>query len=77
MADTTRTRPKGTVDNVLLKVGKFLFPTDFVIIDMDQRQHNNLIFGRPFLSTSHVHIKVFEKQISLEVGGDRITFKIN
>ena len=59
MADTTRSRPKGTIDNVLIKVGKLLFLADFVIIDMDQHQLNNLILGRPFLETSHAHIKVF------------------
>ena len=76
MADTSRSRPRGTVENILVKTGQLLFPTDFVIIDMDNRRHNNLILGRPFLATSHAHIKVFEKQISLEAGGNRINFDL-
>ena len=76
MADTSRSRPRGTIDNVLIRTGQLLFPADFVIIDMDQRQHNNLILGRPFLATSHAHIKVFEKQISLEAGGHGINFDL-
>ena len=76
MADTSKSRPRGTVENVLIRTGQLLFPADFVIIDMDHRQHNNLILGRPFLATSHAHIKVFEKQISLEAGGNRINFEL-
>lgn len=69
MVDTTKSRPRGTIDNVLVKVSKFLFPADFVIIDIDQCQGNNLILGRPFLVISHTHIKVLEKQIYVEAGG--------
>ena len=75
MAYTTKSRPRGTIENVLVKVGKFLFPADFVIIDMDQRQHNNLILGRPFLETSHAHIKVLEKQISTRGNNRYFQFK--
>ena len=61
MVDASRSKPRGTIDNILIRAGQFLFPADFVIIDMDQRQHNNLILGRPFLATSHAHIKVFHR----------------
>ncbi|PWA77970.1 hypothetical protein CTI12_AA218900 [Artemisia annua] len=77
MSDMSRVTPKGIVYNVLLKVNKFLFPGDFLIVDMIDGQNNNLILGRPFLATSHANIKVFEKDITLENGRETITFNHN
>ncbi|PWA59154.1 hypothetical protein CTI12_AA393950 [Artemisia annua] len=75
--DMSRATPKVIVDNVLLRVNKFIFPGDFLIIDMIDEHNNNLILGRSFLATSHANIKVFEKEITLENGEDRITFNHN
>ncbi|PWA54747.1 hypothetical protein CTI12_AA431540 [Artemisia annua] len=61
MADMSRTTPKGTVDNILLRINKFIFPGDILVIDMIDECNNNLILGRPFFATSHANIKVFEK----------------
>ncbi|PWA47879.1 hypothetical protein CTI12_AA489690 [Artemisia annua] len=77
MADTSRATPKGTVDNILLRVNKFIFPGEFLVIDMIDECNNNLILGRPFLATSHANIKVFEKEITLKNGKERITFNHN
>ena len=35
MADNTMTKLKGVLENVLIKVGKFIFPMDFVVMDME------------------------------------------
>ena len=36
MADRTMAQPKGILEDVLIKVGKFIFPMDFVVIDMEE-----------------------------------------
>ena len=36
MADITLAHPKGILEDVLIKVGKFIFPMDFVVIDIDE-----------------------------------------
>ncbi|PWA35501.1 hypothetical protein CTI12_AA608900 [Artemisia annua] len=77
MADMSRTTPKGTVDNILLRINKFIFPGDFLVIDMIDECNNNLILVRPFLATYHANIKVFEKEITLENGKEKITFNHN
>lgn len=77
MADMSRAIPKRIVDNVLLRVNKFIFLGDFLVIDMIDEHTNNLILGRPFLATSHTNIKAFEKEITLESGKERITFNHN
>ncbi|XP_009787183.1 uncharacterized protein [Nicotiana sylvestris] len=51
LADRTVKRPTGILDDVLVQVGKFLFPADFVIIDCQVDEEIPIILGRPFLAT--------------------------
>ena len=78
MADMTKAIPIGVMDNVLVKVDRFLFPVDFVVIDMAKTPKEDLILGRPFLATSRARINVFEKEISLgvELYNERIVFNM-
>ncbi|GJV66005.1 putative reverse transcriptase domain-containing protein [Tanacetum coccineum] len=64
--------PLGIVENVLVKIDKFLFPSDFIIIDNTPSE--TTIIGRPFLATIHVEIDVFAGKISLGINEDRISF---
>ncbi|GJU44509.1 hypothetical protein Tco_1201775 [Tanacetum coccineum] len=48
-----------------------------MIIDMLDDPNEMMILGRPFLSTIHVRINVFDKEISLGVGEDKIVFDMN
>nr|GEW52333.1 reverse transcriptase domain-containing protein [Tanacetum cinerariifolium] len=52
LADRTISKPTGVAKNVFVKVGKFYFPTDFVVLDFIVDSHVPLILGRPFLSKS-------------------------
>ena len=49
--------PKGIVEDVLVKVEKFYYPVDFVVLDTesmaDGTNHVPIILGRPFLATSN------------------------
>ncbi|GJS77402.1 reverse transcriptase domain-containing protein [Tanacetum coccineum] len=55
----------GIAENVFVKVGKFYFPVDFVILDFAADPRVPLILGRPFLSTAHALIDVYEGEIIL------------
>ncbi|GKB40624.1 retrovirus-related pol polyprotein from transposon TNT 1-94 [Tanacetum coccineum] len=77
MADMTKRSPIGIVENVLVKIDKFLFPSDFVVMDMLNTRNETMILGRPFLATIHAKIDVFNKEISLGIGADRVTFDMN
>src|ERR1044072_2068982 len=46
LADRTAAVPRGVVEDVLVKVGKFVFPTDFVVLDYDEDIETSLILGR-------------------------------
>nr|GEU97961.1 hypothetical protein [Tanacetum cinerariifolium] len=66
--------PKGIVENVLVGIGKYVFPVDFIIIDMPKDIKVPLILERPFLSIAHAKIDVFKKKITLRVGEEKIIF---
>ncbi|GJU14861.1 RNA-directed DNA polymerase, eukaryota [Tanacetum coccineum] len=65
LADRTIKQPRGIAESVLVRIGKFVFPTDFIILDIPEDDDVPLILGRPFLSTTHVKIDVFNKKVTL------------
>ncbi|GJU16655.1 putative nucleotidyltransferase, ribonuclease H [Tanacetum coccineum] len=67
--------PNGIAKNVLVGIGKFIFPLNFIILDMPEDVKVPLILGRPFLSTTHAKIDVFKRKITLRVGDEKIIFK--
>ncbi|GJV86214.1 retrovirus-related pol polyprotein from transposon TNT 1-94 [Tanacetum coccineum] len=75
LADRTVKYPKGIAENVLVGIGKFTFPVDFIILDMPEDIKVPLILGRPFLSIAHAKIDVYKKKITLRVGEENIIFK--
>ncbi|GJX97456.1 putative reverse transcriptase domain-containing protein [Tanacetum coccineum] len=72
MADMSKKAPLGIVENVLVKIDKFLFPVDFIILDNTPSE--TTIIGRPFLATIRAEIDVFAGKISLGINEDRISF---
>ncbi|GJW62437.1 hypothetical protein Tco_0111772 [Tanacetum coccineum] len=67
LADRTVKYPKGIAKNVLVRIGKFTFPVDFIILDMPKDIKVTLILGRPFLSTAHAKIDVYKRKITLRL----------
>ena len=61
---------------MLVKVGSFIFPVDFVILDMEEDREVPIILGRPFLATSNAIINVKKGNVTLEFDEDKLTFNI-
>ncbi|GJU05082.1 zinc knuckle CX2CX4HX4C containing protein [Tanacetum coccineum] len=76
MADIPKCALKGIVENLLIKIDKFIFPVDFVILDMVEDIRMPIILGRPLLATTNAQVDIFRKTISLEVGSEKVIFKI-
>ncbi|GKE39080.1 putative reverse transcriptase domain-containing protein [Tanacetum coccineum] len=66
--------PNEIAKNVLVGIGKFVFPVDFIILDMPEDIKVPLILGRSFLSTARAKINVYKRNITLRVGEERIIF---
>ncbi|GJW80303.1 reverse transcriptase domain-containing protein [Tanacetum coccineum] len=65
LADRSITQPIGIAEDVYLKVGKFKFPADFVVVDFDADPRVPLILGRSFLKTGRALIDVYEGELTL------------
>ncbi|GKA88414.1 reverse transcriptase domain-containing protein [Tanacetum coccineum] len=68
LADRSFQYPVGITKNMLVEVGKFTFPVDFVTLEMEEDSKVPLILGRTFLHTTDSVIRVKQKQLNLEVG---------
>ncbi|GKB22569.1 DNA/RNA polymerases superfamily protein [Tanacetum coccineum] len=75
LADRTMKHPKCIAENMLVGIDKFIFPVDFIVLDMPDDIKIPLILGRPFLYTSHAKIDGFKIKIALRVRNDKIVFK--
>ncbi|GJW54815.1 reverse transcriptase domain-containing protein [Tanacetum coccineum] len=76
LADRSTTRPAGIAEDVFVKVGKFHFLTDFVVVDYVVDPRVPLILGRPFLRTGRALIDVYGEELTLRVDDEAITFKV-
>ncbi|GJX75848.1 reverse transcriptase domain-containing protein [Tanacetum coccineum] len=77
LADRSITRPKGLAEDVFVKVGKFHFPTDFVVVDFEADPRVPLILGRSFLRTGRALIDVYEGELILRNGDEQLIFHVD
>ena len=77
MADRTLAHPEGILEDVLIKVGKFVFPMDFKIINMEEDKQIPLMLGRPFLATGATLIDEKKGELTLGVGDEAVHFNLN
>ncbi|GKA97343.1 reverse transcriptase domain-containing protein [Tanacetum coccineum] len=77
LADRSITYPKGLAEDVYVKVGKFHFPADFVVVDFEADPRVPLILGRSFLKTGRTLIDVYEGEITLRVDNEAVTFNLD
>ncbi|GJR82841.1 ribonuclease H-like domain-containing protein [Tanacetum coccineum] len=75
LADRTIKQPRGIAENVLVRIDKFIFPIDFIILDIPEDDDVPIILGRPFLSTAHSKIDVYKRKITLRVEEEKLVFK--
>ena len=71
MVDRSIAQPEGILEDVLFKVGKFIFPVDFVIMQMEEDTQVPLLLGRPFLATGAALIDVHKGEVTLRVGNEQ------
>ncbi|XP_016512559.2 uncharacterized protein LOC107829622 [Nicotiana tabacum] len=75
MADHSIKRPVEIVDDVLVKVEKFLLPADFVILDCVVDKEIAIILGRPFLATGRALMDSERNEIKFRVNDEEVTFQ--
>nr|XP_009594767.1 uncharacterized protein LOC104091192 [Nicotiana tomentosiformis] len=73
-ADQSTKTTKGIIENVLVRVDKFVFPVDFIVLEMKECPDEPIILGRPFLTTGRAIIDVHQGQLILRVYEERVIF---
>ncbi|XP_057723895.1 uncharacterized protein LOC130939847 [Arachis stenosperma] len=76
LADRTFKFPHGVVEDLLVKVGEFIFPADFVVLDMEEEANASIILGRPFLATAGAIIDVQKGESVLRLHEEKIVFNV-
>ena len=80
LADRSIRVPRGLVEDVIVKVDKFFFPADFLVLDMEPETHHNnqvpVILGRPFLATAKACINCQTGGMDISFGNMKVTLNI-
>ncbi|XP_012827660.1 PREDICTED: uncharacterized protein LOC105948946 [Erythranthe guttata] len=76
LADRSLKYPDGIVEDVLVKVHKFILPVDFVVLEMPEDDEAPIILGRPFLATGKAMIDMELGSLMLRVNGEEVVFNL-
>ncbi|GAU22525.1 hypothetical protein TSUD_296450 [Trifolium subterraneum] len=76
LADRSITHPYGILQNVLVRCAEFVFPADFVILDMEEDAEVPLLLGRPFLATGRTLIDVEKGELMFRLDDEQICFQV-
>ncbi|KAK8680804.1 hypothetical protein V6N13_109742 [Hibiscus sabdariffa] len=76
LADHSYVQPEGKIEDILVKVDKFIFPADFLILDCEADENAPIILGRPFLATERVLMDFGEDELVLRVDDQQVKINI-
>ncbi|KAL5541988.1 hypothetical protein UlMin_009698 [Ulmus minor] len=76
LADRSIAHPKGKIEDVLVKVDKFIFPVDFIVLDFEADLEVPIILGRPFLATGRALIDMQNGELTIRVQDEQVTFNL-
>ena len=76
MTNRTRVIPEGIIEDVLIKVGKFIVPSNFIVLDYDADDRVPIILGHPLLATGGALINVREGTLKMRLNDEEVVFKV-
>ena len=68
--------PRRVIEDFLVKVDKFIFPADFIVLDMEEDKEIPITLGRPFLASGRAMIDVQRGELKLRVQEDEVKFNV-
>ncbi|GJZ28390.1 zinc finger, CCHC-type containing protein [Tanacetum coccineum] len=74
LASHSYTNPLGIAEDVLVDVASYLYPVDFMILDIKEDENRPFILGTPFLTMAKAVIKFDKGTITLRSGKSKISF---
>ena len=76
LVDISHTYPEGKIEDVLVKMDKFIFPVNFIVLDFEADKEVPIILGRPFLATGKTLINVQKGELTMRVNDLQVTFNV-
>ncbi|XP_024022362.1 uncharacterized protein LOC112091881 [Morus notabilis] len=76
LADRSYAHPEGKIEDVLVRVDKFIFPADFIVLDYEADKEVPIILGRPFLATGRTLIDVQKGELTMRVHDQQVAFNV-
>ncbi len=80
LADRSVKIPRGTIEDVLVKVDKFYFSVDFIVLDMEPvpnlKKQIPMILGRPFLATANACINCRTGVMDISFGNMKVKLNV-
>ncbi|XP_062114448.1 uncharacterized protein LOC133825535 [Humulus lupulus] len=76
LTDRSIKHPRGIIEDVLVQVDKFIFPANFIVLDVEEDSNVPIILGRPFLATGQALIYVQKGELRLIFQGHEIIFNV-
>ncbi|XP_015940146.1 uncharacterized protein LOC107465690 [Arachis duranensis] len=76
LANRTFEFSHGVVEDLLVKVGEFIFPAVFVVLDLEEEANTSIILGRPFLATAGAIIDVQKGELVLRLHKEKMVFNV-
>ncbi|XP_024043088.1 uncharacterized protein LOC112099832 [Citrus clementina] len=74
LADISHACPEGKIEDVLVKVDKFIFLVDFIVLDFEADKEVPIILGRPFLATGKTLINEQKRELTMRMNDQQVTF---
>ena len=71
LVDRSLKHPREIIEDVLVKVDKFIFPANFIVLDMEEDKEIPIILGVPFLATGRALIDVQKGELRLRVHDEK------
>ncbi|XP_022893034.1 uncharacterized protein LOC111407648 [Olea europaea var. sylvestris] len=76
LADRIIARPRGKVEDILVRVGNLIFPVDFIVLNIPEDRDIPIILGQPFLATGQTLIDMEKGELILRVEDKQEIFNI-
>ena len=74
--DRSLKHPRGVIEDALVKVDKFIFPINFIVLDMEEDRDIPIILGRPFLATCKAMIDVHRGELKLRGQDNEVKYSV-
>ncbi|XP_027181913.1 uncharacterized protein LOC113780300 [Coffea eugenioides] len=77
LTDRSIRHPMDILENVLIKVQKFIIPVDFIVLNMEKNVNVLIILGRPFLAIAGTIIDVKRGKFKFQIGEEEVEFDLS